>query len=116
MRVKPLRDCFANKYYTEGVEDDYDGPPNRHLEPVDKAEKAKWAKATAKPGDKPVADVKPAKPAPVVEEPEPVDLDSMTKAEIVEHAADVHGLELDHNASKADLIDQVKAAEADSSK
>jgi hypothetical protein len=45
MRVIPLRDCLAGKYYTQGVEDDYEGPPNRHLEPVEKADKDSWRKA-----------------------------------------------------------------------
>ena len=112
MQVKVLRDCFAGKYYTEGTEDDYEGPPNRHLEPIDKAEKAKWEKAIAKAeADR---NPKPATEAPAAAPPkpaEPVDLTKMTKAEIVEHAAEVHGLELDHTATKDELIEQVKEAE-----
>jgi len=131
MQVKVLRDCFAGKYYTEGTEDDYEGPPNRHLEPIDKAEKAKWEKAIAKAeadrNPKPATEApaaappkpadrnpKPATEAPAAAPPkpaEPVDLTKMTKAEIVEHAAEVHGLELDHTATKDELIEQVKEAE-----
>jgi len=122
MRVTPLRNCLAGKYYTEGVEDDYEGPPNRHLEPVDKNEKAKWAKAIerqaadrtkGKPGAAPAPAQAPAPAAAAVPEPkvEKVDLASMTKAEIVEHAAEVHGLELDHSATKDELIEAVQEAE-----
>lgn len=37
-------------------------------------------------------------------------LESMTKAEIVEHAKDAHGLELDESQTKALLIEAVEAA------
>lgn len=40
-----------------------------------------------------------------------VNLDAMTKKQIVEHAAEVHGLDLDHDDSKADLIASVTAAQ-----
>jgi len=116
MRVLPLRNCLAGKYYTEGVEDDYEGPPNRHLEPVDKDEKAKWAKATApkpKPGTAPAPAAAP-KPAPVPAPKPAVDLNTLTKAEIVEHAEKVHGLDLDPSHTKDELIDQVKKAEKNS--
>ena len=42
-------------------------------------------------------------------EPSAVDLSSMTKAEIVDHAKDVHGLDLDPKTNKDDLIAAVEA-------
>ena len=40
-----------------------------------------------------------------------VDFHAMTKQQIVEHAADVHGLELDPSAPKAELIAAVEDAQ-----
>lgn len=114
MQVKVLRDCFVDKYYTEGTEDDYEGPPNHHLEPIDKSEKAKWAKALAPkpaPAAAPAAAANAAAASASTATDTKVDLTSMTKAEIVEHAAEVHGLDLDHSVTKDELIDQVKEAE-----
>jgi hypothetical protein len=45
----------------------------------------------------------------------PVDLDAMTKAELVRHASDVHGLTLDPNAKKGDLIASIKEADQSAS-
>jgi hypothetical protein len=42
---------------------------------------------------------------------EPADLSGMTKAQLVEHAAEVHGLELNPAASKSDLIAAVTDAQ-----
>jgi hypothetical protein len=56
--------------------------------------------------------VKPSAPGKVVEDaPDEVDLDSMTKAALVAHAADVHDLELDPTAKKANLIAAITEAQ-----
>jgi len=43
--------------------------------------------------------------------PPAVDLDAMTKAELVKHASDVHGLTLDSNLKRSDLIASIKEAD-----
>lgn len=44
-KVKALRTCFVGSYRSEGEVFDYDGPKNRHLEPV------KESKEKAEPTD-----------------------------------------------------------------
>lgn len=41
---------------------------------------------------------------PLASESEPVDLNAMTKAELIAHAGEVHGLDLDPTAKKDELI------------
>lgn len=43
-------------------------------------------------------------------EPGEIELSSMTKAELVEHAANVHDLDLDVSKTKAELIDHINEA------
>jgi hypothetical protein len=53
-----------------------------------------------------------ARPAPAVLNDAPVDLSTMTKAQIIAHAAEVHDLDLDQRNSKDELIAAVEEARA----
>jgi hypothetical protein len=62
MRVKAIRDHYADgAYRTAGEEFEHSGKLHEHLEPVNKADREKWAKAKAKDN--------PAKPAAEPAEP-----------------------------------------------
>lgn len=96
--VEFLRSQGHNVTTVEGV--------RRFVESLDSEKRRTFFAAAAwQPEPIPVKETKPAS-VPTT----PVNLDAMTKAQIVEHAAEAHGLDLDHGDSKANLIEAVNAA------
>ena len=68
----------------------------------------------SKPAPAPIIEADPVveEVAPTAEpliEADPVDHWSLTKAQLVEHAADVHGLELDTSMTKAQMIEAIES-------
>jgi hypothetical protein len=66
--------------------------------------------AKPEPVVEPIAEIKPAEPEPAKEPEQIVDLEDMTKDELLEHADSV-GAEVSKSDNKADIVKAIKKAE-----
>jgi len=80
------------------------------LELGDAKELLAYLDDATKPAVEPVVEAKPAKPEPAKEPEQVVDLDSMTKDELLEFAAS-SGVEVSKSKTKAEIIEAIESEE-----
>jgi len=90
--------------------------PEPEPEPAAEPEPASEPASEPEPALVPEAPEPPADPAPASGEAllasQPTDFQAMTKAQIVDYCSAVHGVELDGSQTKAELVEQAAALEA----